>query len=180
MKRQILTGLAVAGALTLWVGSSAFASEDPAEAVLQQAETYAATASTNVTNCAETKIAALEATTPTPANVDPEAWGSAVETATEKVAGLAEKAQSSIDAALETFNETVETADENGTTLPTAGDFQTEVNAIATKACADINAVEIVPPTATPGDTETDNNSADKSDTSDKSETKSGDSKSND
>ncbi len=27
MKRQILTGLAVAGALTLWVGSSAFASE---------------------------------------------------------------------------------------------------------------------------------------------------------
>src|SRR6267143_1584001 len=131
MKRQILTGLAVAGALTLWVGSSAFASEDPAEAVLQQAE-------------------------------------------------------SSIDAALETFNETVETADENGTTLPTAGDFQTEVNAIATKACADINAVEIVPPTATPGDTETDNNSADKSDTSDKSDksdksdTKSGDSKSND
>jgi len=171
MKRQILSGLAVAGALTLWVGSSAFASEDPAETVLQQAEAYAATASTNVTNCAETKIAALEATTPTPANVDPEAWGNAVETATEKVAGLAETAQSSIDAALETFNETVETADENGTTLPTAADFQTEVNAIATAACSEINAVAIVPPTAAPADTETDNNSADKSDTktSDKS-----------
>ncbi len=165
MKRQILTGLAVAGALTLWVGSSAFASEDPAETLLQQAETYAAQASSAVTTCSETKIAALEATQ-VPNGVNSDAWENAVETATETVAGLAETAQSSIDAALETFNENVETADESGATLPTLDSFKTEINAIAdptnggNPACAGIEAVSIVTPTTAPADTETENDNS--------------------
>jgi hypothetical protein len=165
MKRQILAGLAVAGAMTLWVGSSAFASEDPAETLLQQAETYAAQASSAVTTCADAKIATLEATQ-VPNGVDPDAWENAVETATETVAGLADTAQSSIDAALENFNESVEAADENGTTLPTLDSFKAEINAIAdpnnggNPACAGIEAVTIVTPT-TPAETENDNSQGD-------------------
>ncbi len=170
MKRQILAGLATAGALTLWVGSSAFASDDPAETLLQQAETYAAQASSAVTACAETKIAALEAMTPTPANVNPDAWEQAVEKATEKVSGLAENAQSSIDTALENFSETVDTADENGTTLPTLQSFKDEINLIAdptnggNPACKGINDVTIETPTTPPADTENDNESGDTGD----------------
>ena len=169
MKRQILAGLATAGALTLWVGSSAFASDDPAETLLQQAETYATQASSAVTTCAETKIAALEAT-PTPANVDSDAWETAVENATEKVSGLADSAQSSIEAALETFSENVETADENSTTLPTLQSFKDEINLIAdpsnggNPACAAIEAVTIVTPTTPPADTENDNETGDTGD----------------
>src|SRR5207245_1436094 len=59
MKRQILTGLAVAGALTLWVGSSAVANEDPAETLLQRAEAVGATASDTVSTCAEADVTAI-------------------------------------------------------------------------------------------------------------------------
>ncbi len=173
MKRQILTGLAVAGALTLWVGSSAFASEDPAETLLQRAEAIATTASDTVSTCAEAQITKLEATAK-PANVDADAWEQAVETANETVLSKAEVAQEAIQAKLDTFAEAVEAADEDNATLPTEADLtqlQTDVTAIATAACTDINSVAIVTPTTTPTDTEDDNEKSDTGDskTSDKS-----------
>src|SRR5712692_10578495 len=89
MKRQILTGLAAAGALTLWVGSSAFASEDKTETLLQRAEARATTAIDTVSTGAEAQITKREATAK-PANVDADAWEQAVETANETVLSKAE------------------------------------------------------------------------------------------
>ena len=168
MKRQILAGLAVAGALTVWVGSSAFANEDPAETLLQRAEAIAATASDHVSTCAEAKITQLEATT-MPAGVDADAWEQAVETANETVLSKAEAAQAAIEAKLEAFAQKVETAGEDGATLPGDADLaalETDVTAIATAACTDINAVAIVTPTTTPADTENDNSNVETSDKS--------------
>ena len=175
MKRQILAGLAVAGALTLWVGASAFANEDPAEMLLQRAEGFAVAASDHVSTCAETKIAEFEAKTP-PTGVSSDAWEKVVETANETVLSKAETAQAAIDAQLETFGQTVDTADEDGATLPTEADllaFQKTVNDIATAACTEITNVKIgTPSTTPPADTENDNERGDTGDTSD---TKSGD-----
>src|SRR5713226_784053 len=145
MKRQILAGLAVAGALTLWVGGSAFANEDPAETLLQRAEGFAVAASDQVSTCAETQIAKFEAKTP-PAGVSSDAWEKVVEAANETVLSKAETAQAAIAAQFETFAQTVETADEDGATLPTEADllaFQTKVNDIATAACSEISNVQI-------------------------------------
>lgn len=166
MKRQILAGLATAGALTLWVGSSAFASEDPAETLLQRAEAIAATASDQVSTCAEAQIAKLEATA-APQGVDADAWEQAVETANETVLSKAEAAQAAIQAKLDTFAEAVEAADEDNATLPTEADLttlHTDVNAIATAACDDIKTVEIKTPTTPPADTENDNETGDTGD----------------
>jgi hypothetical protein len=174
MKRQILAGLAVAGALTVWVGSSAFANQDPAETLLQRAEAIAATASDQVSTCAEAKITQLETTTK-PTGVDADAWEQAVETANETVLSKAEAAQAAIQAKLETFAEAVEAAEEDNATLPTEADLttlQTDVTAIATAACTEINAVTIVTPTTTPADTENDNSTVE---TGDKTESKTSD-----
>ena len=166
MKRQILAGLATAGALTLWVGSSAFASEDPAETLLQRAEAIAATASDQVSTCAEGQIAKFEATA-APQGVDADAWEEAVETANETVLSKAEAAQAAIQAKLDTFAEAVEAADEDNATLPTEADLatlQTDVTAIATDACNQIKLVQIVTPTTSPADTENDNETGDTGD----------------
>lgn len=179
MKRQILTGLAVAGALTLWVGSSAVANEDPAETLLQRAEGFAAAASDQVSTCAETQIAKFEAKTP-PAGVSSDAWETVVETANETVLSKTEAAQAAIAAQFETFTQTVDTADEDDATLPTEADllaFQTKVDDIAAAACTDISNVQIgAPSTTPPADTENDNEkSGETGDTGDTGDSKTSD-----
>lgn len=165
MKRQIIAGLAVAGALTLWVGASAFASDDPAETLLQQAGAAADAASAQVSACAEAKLATFENTQ---ANADSDAAEQAVETASETVSNIAETAQQKIDAELESFSDRVDNADEDGATLPTAADLATftmTVNGFATDACNAINAVTVgptvTPPAETENDTERDSGSSD-------------------
>jgi hypothetical protein len=116
-------------------------------------------ASDKVSGCAETQITAFEGQTP-PANLDPEARDQAVETANEKVLQLTEAAHENIAAQFDSFSETVDRADEDGGTLPTAADlaaFKASVDKIASDACAMIGQVTIVWPTPTtvkPGDTE--------------------------
>jgi hypothetical protein len=181
MKRQILAGLAVAGALTLWVGGSAVANEDPASTLLQRAEGFAAAASDQVSTCAETQIAKFEAKTP-PAGVTADAWEQVVETANKTVLNKTETAQAAIAAQFETFAQTVDTADEDGVTLPTEADllaFQTKVNDLATAACTDISNVQIGTPSTTPADSENDNEQG--GDTGDlQGDNKTGDSKTSD
>lgn len=144
MKRQVVAGLALAGALSLWAGASAFANEnsgDPAEALLQAAETAASIASDTVSNCAEAQIATFEAAKP-PTGVSEDAAEQAVDTAVTKVENRAAKAQSDIEAALEAFESQVERADEDGTTLP-AVQKTPDFTSIANQACSDISSITI-------------------------------------
>ena len=148
MKRQILAGVALAGALSLWAGAAAFASEDSgdqAEALLQQAEGFTATASDAVSNCAEARISTFENTS-APSGVNADAWEQAVETANETVLGIVEKTQAQLESKLDTFAKAVDAADENGIALPTIGTFQQDLNAIATAACQAIGNVNIIAP----------------------------------
>lgn len=160
MNRHVIGGLVVAGALSLWAGGTAVAATDPAATLLHTAHGYAAAASDKVSGCAETQITKLEAQTP-PAGLDPEARNQAVETANEKVLQLTEGAQENIAAQFESFSETVDRADEDGGTLPTAAAlaaFKASVDKIASDACDMISKVTITwpnPTTVKPGDTET-------------------------
>jgi len=163
MKRQMMAGVALAGALSLWAGAAAFAAEnsdDAAEALLQQAQSYVALANDKVSQCAETRITTFE-NTPAPAGVNADAWEEAVETANDTVLGIVESTQAQLQSKLDAFAKAVDAADENGTALPTLDSFKADINAIADPtnggkpACDAIANVHIVTPA--PGTGERDN-----------------------
>ena len=175
MKRRLLAGIGLAGALTVFGGVAAFAEPDEAEpgaALIMQAEQKADMASAGVEACAEVKLLSLKSQT-APSGTSAEAWSQAVEQAQGKVETLAENADQQIETLTETFDNQAEQAAEDGTAAPSLSTLTTGLNAIFDPAnptagvCGQINAVTItVAPVVTTGhdgdeqDTERDTESA--------------------
>lgn len=156
MKRNLLAGISLAGALTILGGVAAFAEPDEAEpgaALIQQAEQKAHEAMVGIHVCARVEMLSLR-TQPKPANVTQEAWDQAVEQAQGQVESLVETADQQIETATETFDNAVEAAVENGTALPSLTTLSDSLTKTTTDTCTAISNVKVTVST-TDKDTET-------------------------
>ena len=143
---KVFAGLAVAGALTVWVGASALAdNEQPSTATLEvQAQALLATTEANIETCAATKLTALAGQT-APSGVNAEAWAGALEAASNKVDALAESGSNKAEALTNAFDGSLEGGDED-VAAPTPTDtseLQTSLTQQQTQVCAAINAVTV-------------------------------------
>lgn len=165
MKRNLLAGISLAGALTILGGVAAFAEPDEAEpgaALVQQAEQKAHEAMVGIHVCARVEMQSLR-TQQKPANVTQQAWDQAVEQAQGQVETLVETADQQIETAAENFDNAVEAAAENGTALPSLTTLTASLTKTTTDTCTAISNVKVTVSTVTPpapkGDDEKDTES---------------------
>ncbi len=133
MKRNLVGGLAVTGALLLWTSVASFAQGPTAESL-------AGAASDKVAKCLSEYGKALDAikTTVTPDNAEATAKAKdVIADAKDKATDIAENATGRIADVLEEY---LEQTDEDDTP-PSLTDFGTAVDAIATKACDRLTAL---------------------------------------
>jgi hypothetical protein len=157
MNRKLFAGIAVAGALSLFMGASATAFDDEGEAgdvLTMQAQALTDQTIAGIDACAEARIAVLESQ-PAPTGVNRDAWQGAVEAATNKVEALAESGEHKAEAAVESLESSIEESDAQGQQVPSLDSLTAALLALYDPAnpnagvCGQINAVTVHQPSPT-------------------------------